>query len=165
VKKKGKRKGNKKRRKCNKKLKHKHVNKKKEKNQHKKVIKEKEPKIKVPTHELLTSTLSYLMLTPCWYPNPSNLSSRTPFMLSLVFLCLSSHYMPDLLPRYESVHLGSSVRYVQTISNNVAHTSAIANLSSMSSFRTRFLLVCPQIHRSMCISATLSYWTCHHLGG
>jgi hypothetical protein len=29
-----------------------------------KTIKKKEPKIKVPTHELLANTLSYLMLTP-----------------------------------------------------------------------------------------------------
>jgi hypothetical protein len=37
--------------------------------------KKKEPKIKVLAHELLASTLSYLMLAPWWYINPSNLSS------------------------------------------------------------------------------------------
>jgi hypothetical protein len=40
------------------------TNKKKKKNSDKKVIKEKEPKIKILTHELLAFTLSYLMLAP-----------------------------------------------------------------------------------------------------
>jgi hypothetical protein len=38
--------------------------KRKRKSKHKKAIKEKESKIKVLTHELLASTLPYLMLTP-----------------------------------------------------------------------------------------------------
>jgi hypothetical protein len=45
-----------------------------------KAIKQEEPKIKVLAHKLLASTLSYLMLTPWWYYNPSNLSSQTPPM-------------------------------------------------------------------------------------
>jgi hypothetical protein len=40
----------------------KRVNEKKKKNSAKKTIKEKEPKIKVLPHELLASTLSYLIL-------------------------------------------------------------------------------------------------------
>jgi hypothetical protein len=40
------------------------TNKKKKKNSDKKVIKDKEPKIKILTHELLAFTLSYLMLAP-----------------------------------------------------------------------------------------------------
>jgi hypothetical protein len=44
----------------------------------KKGIKDEERKIKVLAHELLTFTLSYLMLISWWYFNPSNLSSRTP---------------------------------------------------------------------------------------
>jgi hypothetical protein len=44
-------------------------------------------------------------------------------------------------------------------------TGATPSLSRMSSFRTRSLLVCPQILRSMCISAMLSCWTCHLLVG
>jgi hypothetical protein len=44
-------------------------------------------------------------------------------------------------------------------------TGATPNLSRMSSFRTRSLLVLPQIHRSIRISATLSCWTCRLLVG
>jgi hypothetical protein len=44
-------------------------------------------------------------------------------------------------------------------------TDVTPSLSRMSSFRTRSLLVWPQIHHSMCISATLSCWTCHLLVG
>jgi hypothetical protein len=40
------------------------LSKKKVKRGGKKKLKKKEPKIKVPPHELLASTLSYLMLTP-----------------------------------------------------------------------------------------------------
>jgi hypothetical protein len=39
-------------------------------------------------------------------------------------------------------------------------TGVTPSLSRMSSFRIRSLLVWLQIHRSMRISATLSYWTC-----
>jgi hypothetical protein len=42
-------------------------------------------------------------------------------------------------------------------------TGVTSSLSRMSSFRTRSFLVWPQIHRSMCISAMLSCWTCHLL--
>jgi hypothetical protein len=42
-------------------------------------------------------------------------------------------------------------------------TGATLNLSRMSSFRTRSLLLLPQIHRSMRISATFSCWTCRLL--
>jgi hypothetical protein len=40
----------------------------------KKTIKEKEPKIKVLAHELLASTLSYLIPAPWWYSNPSKMN-------------------------------------------------------------------------------------------
>jgi hypothetical protein len=85
--------------------------------------KKKELKIKVLAYELLASTLSYLMLAPWWYTNPSNLSSRAPPMSSLVILCLSSHYRFILLPHYELVPLRAFVGYVQTISNDVAWAS------------------------------------------
>jgi hypothetical protein len=42
-------------------------------------------------------------------------------------------------------------------------TGATPSLSRMSSFRTRYLLVWPQIHRSMRISAMFSCLTCHLL--
>jgi hypothetical protein len=58
-----------KRRKDNKSLRHnkkvKRGEKKKKKNSDKKTIKEKEPNIKVLPHELVASTLSYLILAPC----------------------------------------------------------------------------------------------------
>jgi hypothetical protein len=91
-----------------------------QKNFDKKAINEKEPNIKVLAHELLAFTHSYLMLAPWRYTNPSNLSSQTPPMSSLVVLCLSSHYRFILLPHYESVHLWASVVCVQTISSDVA---------------------------------------------
>jgi hypothetical protein len=88
-----------------------------------KTIKKKESNIKVPAHELLASTLSYLMLAPWWYINPSNLSLRTPLVSSLIILYLSSHYWIILLPHYELVSPSDSVGYVQTISNDVARAS------------------------------------------
>jgi hypothetical protein len=44
-------------------------------------------------------------------------------MSSLVFLCLSSHYRPNLLPHYEPVPLRVFVGHVQTILNDVAQAS------------------------------------------
>jgi hypothetical protein len=85
--------------------------------------KRKEPNIKVLAHELLVFTLSYLMLAPWWYTNPSNLSSRTPPISSLIVLYLSSYYRFVLLPHYEFVPLRASVTYVQIISSDVAWAS------------------------------------------
>jgi hypothetical protein len=44
-------------------------------------------------------------------------------------------------------------------------TGATSSISRMSLFRTRSLLMLPQKHRSMRISAMLSCWTCHLLVG
>jgi hypothetical protein len=44
-------------------------------------------------------------------------------MLSLVVLCLSSHYRIVLLSHYELVPPPASIGYVQTISNDVAQAS------------------------------------------
>jgi hypothetical protein len=60
-----------------------------------KTIKEKNPKIKGLTHEVLASTLSYLLLAPP--------------MSSLVVLNLLSHYRFILLPHYELVPPWASV--------------------------------------------------------
>jgi hypothetical protein len=87
--------------------------------------KRKEPKIKFLAHELLAFALSYLMLALWWYTNPSNLSSRTPHMSSLVILCLSSYYRFVLLSHYELVPPRAFVAYVQTISSDVAWASII----------------------------------------
>jgi hypothetical protein len=89
------------------------------KNLAKKIIKEKESKIKILIHELLAFTLYYLMLALRWYTNPSNLSSRTTPMSSLIFIYFFSHYRFVLSPHYELVPPWTSVRYVQTISGNI----------------------------------------------
>jgi hypothetical protein len=44
-------------------------------------------------------------------------------MSSFVVICLSSHYRIVLLPHYELVHPSASVRYVQTILNDIARVS------------------------------------------
>jgi hypothetical protein len=62
--------------------------------------KKNEPKIKVLTHELLVSTLSYLMLAPWWYTNPSNLSSRTPPMLSSLSVLMDSQVFTNFSLAY-----------------------------------------------------------------
>jgi hypothetical protein len=85
--------------------------------------KKKEPKIKVLTHELISFTLSYLMLAPYWYTNHLNLSSWTPPVSSLIVLCLSSYYRFVLLLHYELVPPRASIVYVQTISNDIAWAS------------------------------------------
>jgi hypothetical protein len=72
----------------------------------KKAIKEKEPKIKILAHELLTSTLSYLMLAPLITP------LRTPPISNLDVLCLSSYYRFVLLFHYKLVPPQASVGYV-----------------------------------------------------
>jgi hypothetical protein len=86
--------------------------------------KRKEPKINVLPYELLAFTLSYLMLDPWWYSNPSNLFSRTSHISSLVVICLSSYYWFILLPHYELVPSRASVIYVQTISSDVVRASS-----------------------------------------
>jgi hypothetical protein len=115
----------------------------------KKAIKEKELKIKVLSHELLASTLFYLMVAPWWYYNLSNLSSQTPSIPSLVLLCLSN-YRSVLFPHDELVPLRASVEYVQTMFNmskpsqmmlqSSSSTSTTLNISRMSLFRTWFLV-------------------------
>jgi hypothetical protein len=45
-------------------------------------------------------------------------------MLSLVDLCISSHYRFILLLHYEMVALRASIRYIQTISNDIARASS-----------------------------------------
>jgi hypothetical protein len=131
--------------------------------------KKKKPKIKILAYELLASTLSYLMLAPWWYTNPSNPSSRTPPMSSLIVLCFSSHYRIVLLPHYESVSPPASVQYVQTISNDVARASTRLGPPQVSHVYHHsgpdLFLCCHKIHRSMRISATLSCWTCRLLVG
>jgi hypothetical protein len=46
-------------------------------------------------------------------------------MLSLIFICLSSHYQFFLLPHYKLVSSRASIEYVQTISNDIAQASRL----------------------------------------
>jgi hypothetical protein len=75
--------------------------------------------VDVPTFAWDTFTLSNLMLTLSWYSNSSNLSSWIPAMWSSVFLCLFSLSVQLIALLQISV----SVRYVQTILNDVAQAS------------------------------------------
>jgi hypothetical protein len=86
-------------------------------------------------------------------------------MSSLVVLCLSSYYRFVLLPHYELVSPWAFVAYVQTISSDVARASHQLVPPLISHVCHRSELVWPQIQRSMCISATLSCWTCRLLVG
>jgi hypothetical protein len=130
------------------------------KNQHKKAIKEEEPNIKILAHELLAYTFSYLMLR---YSNPSNFSSWIPLVSSLVFL---------ILPRYKPVPPQASAGLCYICPNhlkryciNFFSIGITYNLSLMSSFWARYLLVWPNIYCSMRISVTLSCWICRILVG
>jgi hypothetical protein len=83
---------------------------------------------------------------------------------------LSLFSLPDRL--INPLQTGASVGLRWICSNHLkryctsfSSTGATPSLSCMSSFRTRSLLVLPQIHCSMRISATLSYWTCRLLVG
>jgi hypothetical protein len=118
--------------------------------------KKKKLKIKILAHELLASTLSYLMLAPWWYTNHSNLFSRYPPMLSLVVICLSSHYRFVLLLHYKLVHPRVFVGYVQTRSSDVAWASSqlVPLLVSRVCHRSRFdLFLCG--HKSIVACASL----------
>jgi hypothetical protein len=83
-----------------------------------------------------------------------------------------SRHLPLLLPAHLIIPLqiGGSTGLHWIYTNHLKRcctrffsTGATSSLSRMSSFRTRSLLVWPQIHRSMRISAMLNYWTCRIL--
>jgi hypothetical protein len=76
-------------------------------------------------------------------------------MSSLIFLCLSSRYRFDLLPRYELVPMVVSVGYVQMISNDVAQASPqlVSPLISCLCHRSRHdLFLCGHKSIVACIS-------------
>jgi hypothetical protein len=169
AKKKGKTKGdkkpNKKRRKYNKTL-----SQKSEKGQEKNLTKgnkRKEPKIKFLAHELLASTLL------------SNASSLVIYQ-SFKFLFTDSSYVKFVRPLslfllsvrlITPLRIGDSAGLRCICPNHLKRcctsfsTGATPSLSCMSLFRTRSLLVWPQIHCSMRISATFSCCTCRLLVG
>jgi hypothetical protein len=129
--------------------------------------KKEEIKDQVLAQELLASTLSYLMLAPWWYTNHLNLSLWTPPMSNLVVLYLSSHYW-FILPLQISASAGLRwicPNHLKQCCMSFSSTGATPSLSRMSSFWTRSLLLWPQIHRSMRISATLNCWICRLLVG
>jgi hypothetical protein len=108
------------------------------------------------------------MLPLCWYINPSNLftdSFHIKFGRPLpLFLLLVRVITP--------LWIGASTglrwiypNHLKRCCTSFFSTGATPSLSHMSSFRTRSLLVWPQIHRSMHISATLSCWTCRLIVG
>jgi hypothetical protein len=133
----------------------------------KKAIKEKESKIKVLAHELLSSTLSYLMLAPCDTPIlqislhgllPCQVWSSTLFSLLVRLITLLQ------------TGAAASLRWIclnhlKRCCTSFSSTGATPSPSRMPSFRNRSLLVLPQIHRSMCISATFCCLAFHLLVG
>jgi hypothetical protein len=130
--------------------------------------KRKEPKIKVLTHELIAFTLL------------SNASSLVIHQFFKSLFTDFSHVKFDrplslfLLPvrLITPLRIGTSTglrcicpNHLKRCCTNFSSTGATPSLSRMSSFRTRSLLVWPQIHHSMRISVTLSCWTCRLLVG
>jgi hypothetical protein len=132
----------------------------------KRQLKKTEPKITVLIHELLSFTLYYLMLAPWWYQSFKSLftdSSHAKFDHHLPLFSLPARLITPL-------QIGASVgirwicpNHLKRYCTSLSSTDATPSLSCMSSFWTRFLLVWPQIYRSMHISATLSCWIYHIL--
>jgi hypothetical protein len=87
-------------------------------------------------------------------------SSHVKFDRPLPLLLLPAHLITPL-------RIGASAglrcicpNHLKRCCTSFSSTGATPSLSRMSSFRTRSLLLWPQIHRSIRISATLSCWTC-----
>jgi hypothetical protein len=123
----------------------------------------KEPKIKVLAHELLASTLLSNVSSFVIHQSFKSLftdSSHVKFGHRLHLFSLPVRLITPL-------QIGASVslhwicpNYLKRCYTGFSSTGATPSLSCMSSFWTRSLLVWPQIHRSMRISAMLSYWIC-----
>jgi hypothetical protein len=138
------------------------------KNFDKKTIKEKEPNVKVLSHELLASTLlsnaSSLVILQS-FKSLFTVSSHVKFGLPLSLLSLPVRLITPLRTDAPAGLHWICPNYLKRCCTSFSSTGITPNLSHMSSFRTQSLLVLPQIHRSMHISATLSCWTCHLLIG
>jgi hypothetical protein len=129
--------------------------------------KKKEPKINILTYELLAFILLF---------NASSLvlhqSFKSLFMnfyvkfgrLLLLFLLLVYLITPLRIGAFVGLCCICQ-NHLKRCCTSFSSTGVTPSLSRMSSFWTRSLLVWPQIHRSMRISATLSCWTCHLLVG
>jgi hypothetical protein len=127
-----------------------------------------EPKIKILTHELLASTLLSNASSLVIHQSFKSLftdSSHVKFGRHLSFLLLPVRLITPL-------QIGASAglrcicpNHLKRCCMSFSSTGATPSLSRMSSFRIRSLLVWPQIHRSMRISATLSCWTSRLLVG
>jgi hypothetical protein len=112
-------------------------------------------------HELLASTLSYLMLAPCDIPilqislHGQHLCQVWSSSASL--LITGSSYYPITNWCIRDLRW-ICPNHLKRFCTSFSSTGATPSLSHMSSFWTRSLLVWSQIHRNMRISATLSCW-------
>jgi hypothetical protein len=129
--------------------------------------KKKEPKINVLTYELLAFILLFNVSSLVLHQSFKSLFTNFFYVkfgrLLLLFLLLVYLITPLRIGA-----LWASVacqNHLKRCCTSFSSTGVTPSLSRMSSFRTRSLLVWPQIHRSMRISATLSCWTCHLLVG
>jgi hypothetical protein len=93
------------------------------------------------------------------FTNSSHVKFGHHLLLFLLPVCLITPLRIGASAGLRCIYLNHLKRCCTSFSS----TGATPSLSRKSSFRTRFLLVCSQIHRSMHISATLSCWTCRLL--
>jgi hypothetical protein len=154
---------NKKRRKDNKTLSQKSKKRSRKKNLTK-GNKRKEPKIKVLAHELLLSNASSLVIHQSFkylFTDFSYIKFDRPLPLFL----LPVHLITPLRIGASAGLRCICLNYLKRCCMSFSSTSASPSLLCMSSFQTRSLLVWPQIHSIMRISATFSCWTCCLLVG
>jgi hypothetical protein len=92
-------------------------------------------------------------------------SSHVKFGRPLTLFLLSDCFITPLRTGASAGLRWICPNHLKRCCTSFSSTGATPSLSRMSSFQTRSLLVLPQIYRSMCISATLSCWTCRLLVG
>jgi hypothetical protein len=115
----------------------------------------KDNKILSQTNEKVTGKSHFKYL----FTNSSHVKFDHPLLLFLLSVCLITPLQIGASAGLRCICLNHLKRCCTSFSS----TGVTPSLSRMSSFRTRSLLVCSQIHRSMHISATFSCWTCHLL--
>jgi hypothetical protein len=95
--------------------------------------KRKESKINVLAHELLASTLSYLMLAPWWYTNPSNTPLRIAVSAGLRWICTNhlkrfGHKIAILTTEVYLITVNKLLIgecYIGLATHNMVHTSSL----------------------------------------
>jgi hypothetical protein len=120
--------------------------------------KRKEPNIKILIHELLASTLSYsssLVIHQNFKYLFTN-SSHIKFGRSLPLFLLPVRLITPLRIGAFAGLRCICPNHLKRCCTSFSSTGVTPSLSRMSSFRIRSLLVWPQIHHSMRISAMLS---------